>query len=118
MQLHRIENQYINILVTNAHLMFMYSLEGDAHEWYKYIYPCIISSLKEFHITLKEHCKRYFSAKFLFKNSFEEFEAYVQHTVICSYGNVNETKIVVERIDEESIIHESSFHSSTQKEDV
>jgi hypothetical protein len=41
--------------------MFMYSLEGDAREWYRSLPPSSISSLKEFHATFSNHCKRLFS---------------------------------------------------------
>ena len=41
--------------------MFMYSLDGDAREWYFSLPPSSISSLKDFHTVFHEHCKRYFS---------------------------------------------------------
>ena len=54
--------------------MFMYSLDGDAHEWYFSLPPSSISSLKNFHRVFHEHCKRYFSYEFLFENCCEEYE--------------------------------------------
>ena len=41
--------------------MFMYSLDGDAREWYFSLPPSSISSLKDFHTVFHEHYKRYFS---------------------------------------------------------
>ena len=54
--------------------MFMYSLDGDAREWYFSLPPSSISSLKDFHTVFHKHCKRYFSAEFLFDNCCEEYE--------------------------------------------
>jgi hypothetical protein len=54
--------------------MFMYSLYGDAREWYFSLPPSSISSLKDFHKVFNEHCKRYFSDEFLFDNCCEEYE--------------------------------------------
>ena len=39
--------------------MFMYSLYGDAHQWYFSLPPSSISSLKDFHKAFTEHYKRY-----------------------------------------------------------
>jgi hypothetical protein len=39
--------------------MFMYSLYGDARQWYFSLPPSSISSLKDFHRAFTEHCKRY-----------------------------------------------------------
>ena len=50
------------------------SLDGDACEWYFSLPPSSISSLKNFHIVFYKHCKRYFSAEFLFENCCEEYE--------------------------------------------
>lgn len=46
--------------------MIMYSLEGDAHEWYKSLPPSSISSLKEFHTTFHNQCKCYFPNEIIF----------------------------------------------------
>ena len=53
--------------------MFMYSLDGDACEWYFSLPPSSISSLKDFYTIFHKHCKRYFSAEFLFQNCCEEY---------------------------------------------
>ena len=54
--------------------MFMYSLDGDAREWYFSLPPSNISSLKDFHTVFHELFKRYFSYEFLFENCCEEYE--------------------------------------------
>jgi hypothetical protein len=51
--------------------IFMYALEGDAHEWYRYLSPSIISSLKEFHTFFHNHCKKYFISESLFEHCYE-----------------------------------------------
>ena len=42
--------------------MFMYSLEGDVHEWYRSFPPTRISSLEQFRVAFNKHCKRFFSS--------------------------------------------------------
>ena len=54
--------------------MFMYSLYGDARQWYFSLPPSSISSLKEFHRAFTEHCKRYFSDELVFGNCCNEYE--------------------------------------------
>jgi hypothetical protein len=46
--------------------MFMYSLEGEAREWFRSLPPSSISSLKYFHVAFHNHCKKYFSNECLF----------------------------------------------------
>ena len=41
--------------------MFVFSLEGDAHEWYRSLPPSSIYSLKEFHTIFHHRCERFFS---------------------------------------------------------
>ena len=52
----------------------MYSLYGDARQWYFSLPPSSISSLKDFHRAFIEHCKRYFSDEFAFGNCCDEYE--------------------------------------------
>jgi hypothetical protein len=101
--------------------MFMYSLEGDARDWYRYLPPSRISSLKEFHATFHDHCKRYFSVESLLENCCEEFEVYIQHTIICSSNSKdskNERGFPDEEMEEDSISHESFSNSFVQEEDL
>jgi hypothetical protein len=39
--------------------MFMYSLEGDARDWYRSLPLSSISSLQEFHTVFHDHCKSF-----------------------------------------------------------
>jgi hypothetical protein len=55
--------------------MFMYSLEGDASEWYRSLPPASISSLEQFHVAFNKHCKSFFPVELLFENYCEEFES-------------------------------------------
>jgi len=57
--------------------MFMYSLEGDAREWYQSLPHSSISSLKQFHTVFHDHCRRYFPAECLFEHCCEEFASYI-----------------------------------------
>ena len=54
--------------------MFMYSLYGDACQWYFSLPPSNISSLKDFHRAFTEHCKRYYLDEFAFNNCCEEYK--------------------------------------------
>ena len=58
--------------------MFMYSLYGDACQWYFSLPPSSISSLKDFHRAFIEHCKRYYSDEFAFDNCCEEYKLHSQ----------------------------------------
>ena len=83
--------------------MFMYSLDGDACEWYFSLPPSSISSLKDFHTLFHKHYKRYFLAEFLFENCCEEYELH------------NET----EDIDREEIVpHNLHQFSNDLQDDV
>ena len=54
--------------------MFMYSLYGDARQWYFSLPPSSISSLKDFHRAFTKHYKRYFSDELVFGNCCNEYE--------------------------------------------
>jgi hypothetical protein len=91
--------------------MFMHSFDSDACQWYSSLPHSSISSLKEFHTTFKEHCKRYFSVEFLFENCCAEYELHIKDIIDGNAGNVNEKEIVDEIINEKSIILEYFFDS-------
>jgi hypothetical protein len=63
--------------------MFMFSLYGDARQWYFSLPPSSISSLKDFHKAFTKHCKRYFSDEFAFDNCCDEYELH------CKFEDVN-----------------------------
>ena len=83
--------------------VFIYSLDGDAREWYFSLPPSSISSLKYFHTVFHKHCKSYFSAEFLFENCCKKYELH------------NETK----GIDKEEIVpHNLQQFSNNLQDDV
>jgi hypothetical protein len=59
--------------------MFVFSLEGDAREWYRSLPPSSISSLKEFHRVFHHRCERYFSREILLEGCCEEFHSHIQN---------------------------------------
>ena len=63
------QHEYVNMN------MFMYSLYGDARQWYYSLPPSSISSLKDFHKAFNERCNKFFPDKFLFDNCCEEFNS-------------------------------------------
>jgi hypothetical protein len=97
----------------------MYFLEGDAHEWYKPLSPSSIYSLKEFHTTFYDHCKKFFLVESLFEHYCEEFESSLQHREVCSCNSEEEMKFVEKENLQESIIlfsisNEKDQDSNTQ----
>jgi hypothetical protein len=64
--------------------MFMFSLEGGAHEWYHSLPPTSISSLREFHATFSRHYQRHYFSGLIDHNCCEEYEGHDQD-VAMSY---------------------------------
>ena len=58
--------------------MFIYSLAGDAREWYHSLPPASISSLGGFHAAFNRHCQRYYSSEFFCYNYCEGYEGHDQ----------------------------------------
>jgi len=54
--------------------MFMYSLEGDACEWYRSWPPASISSLEQFHADFNKYYKRYYSSNTILEECCERFK--------------------------------------------
>ena len=83
--------------------MFMYSLDGDAREWYFSLPPSIISSLKDFHTVFHEHYKRYFSHELLLEDCCEKYRsAYclsnqIQETVFNTYEEQRKDEFEIEK---------------------
>ena len=61
--------------------MFMYSLEGDARQWYRSLPPSSISSLREFHAAFTKYYKGYFSPAMHLENCCEQFEPYIKQAI-------------------------------------
>jgi hypothetical protein len=98
--------------------MFMYSLEGDAREWYRSFPSASISSLEQFHAAFSEHCKRFFPADLLFEDCCEEFGSHIRQSLISSSSSENKRDFSVEEVEEDSVTYESSSDSFIQKDDV
>jgi hypothetical protein len=96
--------------------MFMYSLEGYAREWYRSLPPASISSLKKFHATFSDHCKRFFPADLIFENCCEEFDLYMQNSIVGSSNSMNEKGVNVKQVEEESSPCEIFSSFSIQEE--
>ena len=54
--------------------MFMYSLEGDARQWYRSLPISSISSIKDFHAVFYDYCKRIYSVDILLEDYCEKFK--------------------------------------------
>jgi hypothetical protein len=61
--------------------MFMFSLAGDARQWYHSLPPASISSLGEFHAAFNRHCQKYYSSELICHNCCEEYRDGVQDIV-------------------------------------
>jgi hypothetical protein len=82
--------------------MFISSLEGDAHEWYRSLPPASISSMKKFHAAFSDHCKGFFPADLLFENCCEEFDLYMHNYIVGSSNSMNEKGVNVKQVEEDS----------------
>jgi len=98
--------------------MFMYSLEGYVHEWYRSLPPASISSLEQFHVAFSKHCKRFFPADLLFENCCEEFGYHIRQSLISYSSSENKRDFFVDEVEEYSVIYESSSDYFIQKDDV
>jgi hypothetical protein len=68
--MHQWKIHHEDVLLKN----FMFSLAGDAHEWYHSLPPASISSLREFHATFNRRCQKFYSSDFVCHNCCEEYE--------------------------------------------
>ena len=74
----------------------MYSLDGDACEWYFSLPPSSISSLKDFHAVFHNHYKRYFSAEFLFQYCCEEYELHDEDEIFYIASSKEDSQFIVD----------------------
>jgi hypothetical protein len=75
--MHQWEIQHEDVLLK----MFMFSLAGDAREWYHSLPIANISSLGEFHAVFNAHCQRYYSSELICHNCCKEYRDGVQNIV-------------------------------------
>jgi hypothetical protein len=61
--------------------MFMFSLDGDAREWYRSLPPASISSLREFHAAFNTQCQKFYSSELIHHSCCEEYRDGVQDIV-------------------------------------
>jgi hypothetical protein len=79
--------------------MFVFSLEGDAREWYRYLPPSSISSLKKFHTVFHHRCERFFAREILLEGCCEEFHAHIQNVYSSNCEHEILSVIVVQEED-------------------
>jgi hypothetical protein len=79
--------------------MFVFSLEGDAREWYRSLPPSSISSLKEFHTVFHHRCERFFSREILLEGCCEEFHSHIQNVYSSSCEHEILSIVVVQEED-------------------
>jgi hypothetical protein len=94
--------------------MFMYSLKGDAREWYFSLPASSIFSLRYFHVAFNEHCKRYFYKELIFEHCCEEFHSDIQHINFSSSEDGRD--YTNEDVDKKSFIHGTLSTSASQEE--
>ena len=66
--------------------MFMFSLAGDAREWYHSLTPASISSLSEFHVAFNRRYQKMYSSEFICHSCCEECEDSEQDMVVSLGG--------------------------------
>jgi hypothetical protein len=62
----------------------MFSLAGDAREWYHSLPPASISSLGEFHAAFNKNCQKFYSSKLICHNCCEEYKDYVRGMTVSN----------------------------------
>jgi hypothetical protein len=62
--------------------MFMFSLAGDAREWYHSLPPATISSLSEFHAAFTAYCQRLYSPEVICHNCCGEYHESIQEKAV------------------------------------
>jgi hypothetical protein len=77
----------------------MYSLEGDAREWYRSLPPVSISSLEQFHEVFNMHCQKFNSSELICHSCCEEYKDCV-HDIADAYVGC---EVEEDALDEESI---------------
>jgi hypothetical protein len=97
--------------------MFVYSLEGDARQWYRSLPISSISSLKDFHVAFHSYCKRIYPAERLFEHCCEGYALYTQNFVDYSSSSADEGDDNIEEEEEDSLSAISSSNSVLQQED-
>ena len=70
--------------------MFIFSLAGDAREWYFSLPPANISSLEQFYAVFNKHCKNFYSFELICHNYCEEWEGHDQDMVVSNEDYKNE----------------------------
>jgi hypothetical protein len=66
--------------------MFMFSLAGDAHEWYLSLPPASISSLGEFHAAFNAHCQKLYPSELICYSCCEGYDDCIQDIVDSEAG--------------------------------
>jgi hypothetical protein len=79
--------------------MFIFSLEGDDHEWYRSFPPTTISSLEQFHAAFNMHCQNLYSSKIIWHCCYEEYKYCVQDIDDSYEGYENEEDSLDDHID-------------------
>ena len=64
--------------------MFMFSLDENAHEWYRSLPPASISSLEQFHATFNKHRQRYYSYELIWHSCCEEYKGCIPDMVVSN----------------------------------
>jgi hypothetical protein len=70
--------------------MFMFSLAGDAREWYHSLPPTSISSLRGFHAVFNRCCQKFYSSKFISHNCCEKYGDSDQDMTVSNEGYEDE----------------------------
>ena len=99
--------------------MFMYSLEGDARQWYMSLPISNISSLKDFNAAFFLYCKRIYPAECLFDRCCEGYALYIHSSVADSSSSVDEAYGYVMKEEEDIFVDEtlSSFDFQLDKQE-
>jgi len=80
--------------------LFIYSLEGESHDWHRSLSIVGVISLKGFHFSFHSFRKEKFSYDFLYPKCFHEYD------FLCKYDNHERNTCVEEYVVIEEIVHD------------
>jgi hypothetical protein len=94
--------------------MFMFSLAGDAREWYHSLPPASISSLGEFHAAFNAHCQKFYPSELICHSCCEGYNDCIQDRAASYAGCEDEP----DDLDQKSVLsHPCSSASEESYED-
>ena len=92
--MHKLNIDHEDVLIK----MFIFSLEGHAHEWFRTLPVASIHSLNGFHIAFNNHCKQGYGNDLLYEECCMEFELLYRKCVNLKDQSASNQEIIKHEI--------------------